>query len=160
LFGGASWQPFANFLNPIFTNSSWTGVQVREIPLSLGMGWLSTGLSLGLALLGIGIAWLLYGRGFAYRESRNPLYQLVFHKYYIDELCTTVIVNPLKWLGRAATTLFEGDVLDGGSRGLARLTGGTSGVLRRLQTGYMRNYALAILFGVVLLVLYYAVVRG
>ena len=160
LFGGAGWQPFANFLNPIFTNSSWTGVQMREISLSLGMGWLSTGLSLGLALLGIGVAWLLYGRGFVYRESRNPLYQLVFHKYYIDELCNAVIVNPLKWLGRAATTLFEGDVLDGGSRGLAQLTGGTSSVLRRLQTGYMRNYALAILFGVVLLVIYYAVARG
>ena len=161
LFGGAGWQPFTNFLSPIFTNPTWTGAPVtREVPLSLGMGWLSAGLSLGLALLGIGVAWLLYGHGFVYRESRNPLYQLVFHKYYIDELCTAVIINPLQWIGRTATSLFEGDVLDGGSRGLAWLTSGTSRGLRRLQTGYMRNYALAILFGVVLLVIYYAVVRG
>ena len=56
--------------------------------------------------------------------------------------------------------LFEGGVLDGGSRGLAWITRGVSSMLRRLQTGYMRNYALAILFGVVLLVPYYAVMRG
>jgi len=36
---------------------------------------------------------------------------------------------------------------------------GISAGLRRLQTGYVRNYALAILIGVVLIILYYAV-RG
>ncbi len=160
LFGRATWQPLANFLNPIFTNAAWTGTPVHEVSLSLGMTWLSTGLSLGMALLGIGGAWLVYRRGFQYKESTNPLYQLVLHKYYIDELCIAAIINPLKWLGRTATTLFEGDLLDGGSRGVAWLTRGSSGVLRRLQTGYMRNYALAILFGVVLLVIYYAAMRG
>lgn len=160
LFGLASWQPLANFLDPIFTNAAWTSVPVHEIPLSLSLQWLSTGLSLGAALLGIGGAWLLYGRGFQYKESANPLYQLIFHKYYVDELCTAVIINPLQWLGRTATTFFEGDVLDGSSRGVAWLTRGSSSVLRRLQTGYMRNYALVILFGVVLLVIYYAVMRG
>ena len=48
-------------------------------------------------------------------------------------------------------------MLDGGSRGIAWLFRGGSSLLRRLQTGYMRNYALAILIGVVLIVLYYAV---
>jgi NADH-quinone oxidoreductase subunit L len=50
-------------------------------------------------------------------------------------------------------------VLDGGSRGTAWVFSRTSAGLRRLQTGYMRNYALAILFGVILIVIYYAV-RG
>lgn len=159
LFGKPDWHLFTNFLSPIFTNTEWTNVSVREATLGLGMEWLSTGISLGLALLGILAAWLLYRRGFEYKESKNPVYQLVFNKYYIDELCTAVIITPLLWIGRTATSLLEGNLLDGGSRGIGWVTRGASNGLRRLQTGYMRNYALAILFGVVLLVIYYAV-RG
>jgi NADH-quinone oxidoreductase subunit L len=160
LFGKESWQPFAHFLSPLFSNASWTTVGVHSATLSIGLDWLSTGLSLGLALLGILGAWLIYGRGFQYKEQRNPLYQLVLHKYYVDELCVAVIITPLLWLGRTATALFEEGLLDGGSRGIAWVTRGVSASLRRLQTGYVRNYALAILFGVVLLIIYYAVMRG
>ncbi len=160
IFNDAKWMPFAHLLNPLFTNSAWTSVNLHEVPLSVGLEWLSTGLSLALALLGILGAWLVYRRGFNYEASRNPLYRLVLHKYYVDELCTAVLINPLLWVGRTASTLLEGDLLDQGSYGLGRLTSGLSNVLRRLQTGYMRNYALAILFGVVLLIIYYAVMRG
>ena len=55
--------------------------------------------------------------------------------------------------------MVENFTLDGASRGVAFIFRGTSNGLRRLQTGYMRNYALAIMFGVVLIVLYYTV-RG
>ena len=40
-----------------------------------------------------------------------------------------------------------------------RSLAGASFLLRRVQTGYMRNYALGILVGVVLIIVYYAV-RG
>lgn len=160
LFGKPGWNLFESLLSPLFTNSAWTNVTVHETSLSIGLEWLSTGISLALAILGILVAWLRYRRGFVYKESKNPVYQLVLHKYYIDELCTAVIITPLLWLGRTANSLLEGSLLDGGSRGLGWVMRGTSGGLRRLQTGYMRNYALAILFGVVLLVIYYAVMRG
>ncbi len=58
-----------------------------------------------------------------------------------------------------ASRLIERDVLDGGSREVGKAFIGTSGLLRRLQTGYVRNYALAIMFGVLLIIVYYAV-RG
>jgi NADH-quinone oxidoreductase subunit L len=116
-------------------------------------------LSVGLGLLGILGAWALYRKGFQYRENKNPLYQLVFHKFYIDEFFTSVLINPLLWFGRTASRLLEGDMLDGGSRGVAWVFGRSSAGLRRLQTGYMRNYALAILLGVVLIIIYFAV-RG
>src|SRR5437764_15487236 len=101
----------------------------------------------------------MYGRGFQYRENKNSLYQLVFHKYYVDEALSLLIVRPVLALSRFATHWLEGDALDGGSRGVAWILRGTSTGLRRLQTGYMRNYALAILLGVVLIVVYYAVGR-
>ena len=53
----------------------------------------------------------------------------------------------------------ERDALDGGSRSLGKLFLGMSKGLRRLQTGYVRNYALAIMIGVLLIIVYYAV-RG
>ena len=153
LLGLSRWHPFASFLAPVFTDVS----TLREA--SLGVQWISTGLSVVAGLLGILVAWRLYGRGFQYKENKNPLYQLILHKYYVDEILTVVIVRPIVWFGRTATRLLEGEALDGGSRGVAWLLRGTSAGLRRLQTGYMRNYALAILIGVVLIIVYYAV-RG
>lgn len=153
LFGLSRWQPFASFLDPVFSDVHTLATA------SLGIQWLSTGLTVIAGLLGIFIAWRLYGRGFSYKENKNPLYQLVLHKYYVDEILTALIIQPVIGLGRFATRFLESDALDGGSRGVAWLLRGTSAGLRRLQTGYMRNYALAILIGVVLIIVYYAV-RG
>ena len=111
------------------------------------------------ALAGIALAWRLYGKGFQYKENNNPDYQLVFHKYYVDEILAAILIRPLLGFGRAAARWIEGDALDGGSRGVAWLLRGASAALRRLQSGYMRNYALVILVGVVLIIVYYAVWR-
>src|SRR6266487_286615 len=154
IFGATKWQPLANFL------SSVTGFSAVKVPeATIGISWISTGLSLVLALAGVFFAWRLYGRGFQYKENPNPLYQLVLHKYYVDEILTTVLVRPVLALSRGATRFLERDTLDGAARGVALVFRGSSTGLRRLQTGYMRNYALAIMLGVVLIVLYYAV-RG
>src|SRR5579883_1244263 len=159
IIGLPRWQPIFAFLDPVFTNSQWTSVPARVAAASLGLQWVSTGISIIVAVLGILGAWALYRRGFQYKENRNLVYQLVFHKYYVDELLILLVIQPVQWIGRTASNLLEGDLLDGGSRGVAWILGGTSALLRRLQTGYMRNYALAILLGVVLIILYYAV-RG
>ena len=150
LFGASNWQPFTNFLAPVLS--------IAPEP-SLSVQWISTGLSVLLGLLGILGAWLLYGKGFSYKENDNPLYQLVLHKYYIDEILDTIIIKPILWIGRTATQFLEGDTLDGGSRGIAWVLRGSSAGLRKLQTGYVRNYAFAIFVGLVLIIAYY-VVRG
>lgn len=154
LFGASKWHPLASFLAPV------QGFSAVKIPdASIGLSWVSTGLSLVLAIAGILLAWRLYGRGFQYKESRNPFYQLVLHKYYVDEALTLVLIRPILALSRGATRAVESFTLDGASRGIALIFRGSSTGLRRLQTGYMRNYALAIMIGVVLIVLYYTV-RG
>ena len=127
--------------------------------------WISTGLSIFLALLGFGLAWLFYRKGFSgfinrNPESRNPLYRLVLNKYYVDEILSLILIKPILGLGRVIGNSFlEDGVLDGGSRGIAWLFRGISNGSRKVQTGYIRNYVLGILFGVVLIVVYYAV-RG
>jgi NADH-quinone oxidoreductase subunit L len=159
LFGAPAWHPLATFLDPVFTNRTWTNVPAAIPVASLSVLWVSTGLGVGLGLLGILGAWALYRNGFSYKENRNPFYQLVFHKYYIDEFFILVLIRPVLWIGRTASRFIERDALDGGSREVAKVFSGTSGLLRRLQTGYVRNYALAIFIGVVLIIVYYAV-RG
>src|SRR5439155_16373712 len=157
LFGGTSLHPFTTFLNPVFTNPTWTNVPVSIPVESLPIEWVSTGLSVGIALVGIFGAWVLYRNGFIYKENTNSLYQFVLHKYYIDEFLILVVIQPALWIGRMATRLLERDALDGGSQSLGKLFLGASRLLRRLQTGYVRNYALAILIGVLLIIVYYAV---
>jgi NADH-quinone oxidoreductase subunit L len=159
LFGDLSWHPFATFLNPVFTNPTWTNVPVQVPVDTLSIGWLSTGLSVGLSLIGILGAWTLYRNGFFYKENKNPFYQLVLQKYYVDEFFILVLIRPALWIGRTANRLLERDVLDGGSRSIGKVFIGASGLLRRIQTGYVRNYALAILIGALLIIVYYAV-RG
>ncbi|HYB01368.1 MAG TPA: NADH-quinone oxidoreductase subunit L [Ktedonobacteraceae bacterium] len=159
LFGDDSLHPFTTFLSPVFTNPAWTNVPVPNLVESLPIEWVSTGLSVGIALVGIFGAWVLYRNGFFYKENKNSLYQFVLHKYYVDEFFILVLIQPTLWIARTATRLFERDALDGGSRSLGKLFLGMSRGLRRLQTGYVRNYALAILIGVLLIIVYYAV-RG
>ena len=159
LIGVSAWHPLATFLDPVFTNPQWTQVPVAIPVASLSLQWISTGLSVALGLLGILGAWALYRNGFYYQENDNPLYQLVLNKFYVDEFFILVLVQPVLWIGRTASRFIERDALDGGSREVAKIFSGTSGLLRRLQTGYVRNYALAILLGVVLIIVYYAV-RG
>jgi len=147
IFGASNWHPLAGFLHNV--------APAREVPL--GLEWTSTALSLALGIIGIFAAYSLYRRGFAYKENKNPLYQLVLNKYYVDEGLTLLLINPILAFARAATRFLEGDALDGGARGFAFLFRGTSAGLRRLQTGYVRNYALAILLGAVIIVIYFAV---
>lgn len=154
IFGAAKWHPLSGFLAPVFAS-----VHAPSVDPALGIEWISTALSLGLGIVGIFAAYSLYRRGFAYKENQSPAYQLVLHKYYVDEALTVLLINPTLAFSRAAARFLEGDALDGGARGLAFLFRGTSNGLRRLQTGYVRNYALAILLGAVLIVVYFAV-RG
>ncbi len=109
IIGIPSWQPLANFLAPVFS-----GVHANEPSFIRQL--ISTGVSVIAALVGIAVAWRLYRKGFEYKENNNPVYQLAFRKYYVDEILTAIIIRPLLGFGRAAARLIEGDALDGGSR--------------------------------------------
>ncbi len=152
LIGLSKWAPLPNFLNAV----SLQGAAAPEA--SATIMWTSTGLSVLVALLGMAAAWVLYGKGFQYQENRNPLYRFAFNKYYVDEALSFVLIQPILKLGRVVgNTFLEGSVLDKGSCGVAWILRGISHGSRKLQTGYIRNYALSILLGVVVIVIYYAV---
>jgi NADH-quinone oxidoreductase subunit L len=125
---------------------------------SSGVFWISLVLGLAAALVGIGVAWVGYGARLAsFTPSRNPLVVLLEHRYYVDDLYDAVFVRPVIAAGAFLQRGLEDDALDGGTRGLGWLVAQTGRGLRGLQTGYARNYALAIFLGAALIVLFYVI---
>jgi NADH-quinone oxidoreductase subunit L len=59
-----------------------------------------------------------------------------------------------------AVAWFDKTVVDGAVNGVAKVVGGTSGQIRKLQTGNVRNYAGIVGVGVVLLLAWFVVGRG
>jgi NADH-quinone oxidoreductase subunit L len=85
-------------------------------------------------------------------QPSTPLRALLLNAYYVDALYDRVIVRPLFALSEVLARVFDLGVLDGIVNGVGRaVTAGASG-LRRLETGYVVNYALTMLAGAVVLV--------
>src|SRR6266567_2942614 len=109
--------------------------------------------SLALVVVGAAIAWAMYGRRevpvrapagrFATVAARKDLYGDAIHE--------SVLMRPGQWLTRLSV-YFDNRGVDGLVNTLAATMGGTSGRLRRLQTGFVRSYAAAMFLGAVLLV--------
>jgi NADH-quinone oxidoreductase subunit L len=147
------------FLEPVFADSMIPqpahGTATTEVTL-IGVATLAVA-------AGFFAAYWLYIRrwGLAERLTRQArwLYDILFNAYYVDEAYYEVIVNPLRALAAVLADAVEVRAIDGVVNGLARVTGLAGEGLRRLQTGLVRNYALAMLAGVVAL-LAYLVLRG
>jgi NADH-quinone oxidoreductase subunit L len=68
-----------------------------------------------------------------------------------DDLNEAVFMRPGQYLTRSLVYADNRGV-DGAVNGLAALLGGTSGRVRRLQTGFVRSYALSMFGGVIVVV--------
>jgi NADH-quinone oxidoreductase subunit L len=86
------------------------------------------------------------------------LHSLVYNKYKIDELYDFLFVNSIVKLSRWLWKAFDDSVIDGIVNGTASLTRGLGSVLRRLESGLVKDYALSILVGT-LVVIGYLVLR-
>jgi NADH-quinone oxidoreductase subunit L len=146
---GSDW--IGGFLSP-------TVHSLPGLPTNDPRFWISDLVGLGVALLGIGYAWLRYGRGRAsVAEKESPVAGFVRSGLGIDALYGVAIVRPLLALGRGLRTLVEDSILDGGTRTVGGLFASGSRALRGLQTGYARNYAVWIFLGAALIILYFMV---
>ncbi len=122
------------------------------------------------------------------RKILGPVFTLLENKYYVDELYQTIIIKPytaiaafiadkvdwdfwhdffhdkvllgayngLTWL---LSKPIDTHVIDGFANGLAEGTQELAQTVRRIQTGYVRNYALSVFAGVILII-GYILLRG
>ncbi|MCX8126801.1 MAG: NADH-quinone oxidoreductase subunit L, partial [Dehalococcoidia bacterium] len=84
---------------------------------------------------------------------RMPLlYRMLVNKYWMDDLYEQVVVNRLFVNGLfRALQWFDDNVVDGAVNGIARVTWAAGAGLRRLQTGQLQVYGMAIGIGIVVM---------
>lgn len=109
-------------------------------------------LSIGVTVIGAGLAWFLFRRGTATEpQPAGVLVTAARKNLYTDAVNETVFEKPGIFLTRALVYL-DNRGIDGLVNALAAGVGGGSGRLRRLQTGFVRSYAASILAGALLVV--------
>jgi NADH-quinone oxidoreductase subunit L len=109
-------------------------------------------LSLVVTVAGAGLAWALFRNGTALEpQPAGVLVTAARRNLYTDAFNEAVFERPGIYLTRALVYL-DGRGIDGLVNGLAAGVGGGSGRLRRLQTGFVRSYALSMLNGAMLVV--------
>ena len=149
-FGGALNLPGISSLEHWLEHSVY-GVEAGTFVLPVALG------SLAVALVGILLAWLLYGRRLqAKAKDADPLarilggiYTGMERKWWVDELYRAVIIRPFEWLaGFMAQPIDQGGI-DGAVNGIGRLTYALAQIGRKLQTGFVRSYAVLMVLGVV-----------
>jgi len=97
-----------------------------------------------------------YDKGIHYdervRRCVGGLYRWWRGKYFWDEFYDRTIVGPLIKGSRDGLSPFDNNIVDGAVNGIGRLLQGAGDGLKYLQSGVVRTYALAVAFGVILVV--------
>jgi NADH-quinone oxidoreductase subunit L len=149
---GENLGPFGRFLAPAI------GVHSTEAG-SAGLEW---GMS-ALAVLAGAIGWYVAHRLYSERSERaaslatsfSGPYNLLVHKYYVDEIYNFFVVKPLLALSRFFLDWVVDVAILGG---LAWLLGGIAqlggAILQRWQSGNLRSYAAWLAFGAAALLLF------
>jgi NADH-quinone oxidoreductase subunit L len=174
---------FEHWLEPVFEPVMVAAAAAEEAHHSAGLEIGMAAVSVGIALIGFLIAFTAYYKKsdlpVRVATQFKGLYTTLLNKWYIDELYDALFVHRAKDLGRGLWR-FDGKVVDGivnntavgtkesanGSSwwdrwivdGLVRFAGGFVKILswpiRLSETGYTQNYALVMIFGVLVLVGY------
>ncbi len=112
---------------------------------------LFTGISVLIALLGIGIGWAMFKT-----QPLRKMPRLLEEKYYVDEIYDAAIVNPIHVGSREGLwKIFDIGVIDGIVNGLGSSVREIGGVIRYLQIGFVRSYAAIILLGALAIIGYF-----
>ena len=156
-------QVFTDFLGPVFVPAQaiLEGGHHAEHPnVALELGLMVV--SLGIAIVGLLAAQRMYlvqpslpERVIAHIRG---LHTLVYNKYWMDEIYDFLFVNSIVAFSRFLWKRFDEGVIDGIVNGTATVVRGWASLLRLVQTGLVKDYALSILAGV-LAVIGYLVLR-
>jgi NADH-quinone oxidoreductase subunit L len=113
-----------------------------------------------LAVLGFGLAWLLYLREphlpDMIRDRIKPIYNLLVRKYGFDEFNQKVFAGGARFVGGLLWRIGDVKIIDGlAVNGTARAIGWLSSIVRHVQSGYIYHYAFAMIIGLFLLMTFF-----
>jgi NADH-quinone oxidoreductase subunit L len=109
--------------------------------------------ALVLVIAAIALAWAMYGRRPVpvNAPAGSPHTVGARKELYGNTVNESLLMRPGQWLTRLSV-YFDNRGVDGLVNTVAATVGGTSGRVRRVQTGFVRSYALSMFIGAVLLV--------
>ena len=145
---------FDAFLAPVFEKAQHlNGIHAHG---ALSTEYTLMAVSVAVAVVGIFVAWVMYiknpelpGKFVARFEG---MHRIIFNKWYVDELYDAVFVNPCKKIGTFLWQVVDARLVDGVVNGCAWVIRGVGTGLRYTQSGYLYNYAMAMVVGVVVIV--------
>ncbi len=113
-----------------------------------------------LALSGVVLAYYMYminpALPAAIKRKAHPIYALLENKYYLDWFNENVLARGARGLGTVLWKVGDQALIDGAMvNGSWKLVGWISGVVRRLQSGYIYHYAFGMIIGVFVLMTYF-----
>jgi NADH-quinone oxidoreductase subunit L len=133
----------SHFLSPIFPAATAPTV-------STGTKWALSILTTAVALTGLGLGLTTW------RTATHPKLEPNFLRraWYFDDIVAATVSGPLRAMANALAFVMDTKVVDGAVNGVATSLGASGRVLRKLQNGYIRSYALGIGVGLVVILVY------
>jgi NADH-quinone oxidoreductase subunit L len=141
-----SWRPLS-WVAPVF------GSNLYEANLSAGAQWALAGVDAVMAVVGLAVALRLW---LARTDIPALEPRALRRSYFIDDVYDRLIGRPGAVLARFSSAVIDAKVIDGAVNGAARLVRGSGSGLRKVQTGFVRQYAVGIAIGLVALLAYMA----
>ncbi len=152
---------FEHFLEPSLANTLHGETAHHSHSLEIGFAVLSV----AVACIAIFVAYRIYIRRPESAETLaarfRGLHKLLFRKYYVDELYDAAIIHPT--VRTSTKVLWKGcdaGLIDGAVNGSGQTIQGLASILKGIQNGLIRNYAVWILLGAVAVLFYISVLRG
>lgn len=113
-----------------------------------------------LAMSGVGLSWFFYLKRpdipATIQKTLMPLYTLLDNKYYFDKFNEVVFAGGARLLGRGLWKGGDQALIDGLMvNGSAHVVGWFAGLVKRLQTGHIYQYAFGMIFGIAAFLTYW-----
>jgi NADH-quinone oxidoreductase subunit L len=140
-FKGQKLDLLERWLHPVF------GERLHEVDAGAGLKWV-----LLLSAVAAGVVGILIAARYWLRRAENPGLEppVLQQAWYVDRSFASFFGGPGRWASTWLAYVVDAKVVDGAVNGVGSLVRGTAQRVRRVQSGYVRNYALGIAGGAVL----------
>ena len=147
--------PFYEFLGPVVALAD-REYYTPLVEVTESVVYVLMAISVAAAAIGIGLAWLAYGRrdvsaGRSAEVIRGLPAELLENKFFVDELYEAVLVRFGGGVANAAAW-FDRTVIDGVVNGVGSVSRSAGDITRRAQTGVTRGYVGSMVVGALVVV--------
>ncbi|MEL7368476.1 MAG: NADH-quinone oxidoreductase subunit L [Myxococcota bacterium] len=146
----------------LFEHALAPAVASKELHLDAKTEWTLMGASVGIAVLGMLIGFVIYRKGpsrWMQRLTAGGIgrfaYTMLYEKWFIDEVYQRLIVRPLQMLSALMATVMDMWIIDGLIvRGSGYTVVAIGRLFSRLQTGSVQIYATVLVVGVAIILMW------